>query len=86
MGACYPIHTVGHSTRGILGFVTLLTGAGVDLVGAVCTVPRFQANPQHSANVVPGTMASSGSAIATSGHSAEARFTHPQRRRMAAAA
>ena len=60
MGACHSIDTVGHPTRGIPEFVTLLTGAGVDLVVDVRTVPRSRTNPLYNANMVAGTLASSG--------------------------
>lgn len=55
-----PVFTIGHSTRPIADFLELLTGAGVELVVDVRTVPRSRRNPQYDQATLPGTLAAAG--------------------------
>lgn len=47
-----PIYTVGHSNRPLDEFVSILKGAGVELVADVRTVPRSRANPQYNGDAL----------------------------------
>ena len=49
--------TVGHSTRPIAEFVSLLRAHGVTRLVDVRTVPRSRHNPQFNADVLPATLA-----------------------------
>jgi uncharacterized protein (DUF488 family) len=48
-----PFFTIGHSTRSIADFVSLLQDADVHLVVDVRTVPRSRTNPQFNRDVLP---------------------------------
>lgn len=53
-----PFFTVGHSTRAIEEFVTVLTDLDVELVADVRAVPRSRKNPQYNRDVLPTTLGS----------------------------
>jgi uncharacterized protein (DUF488 family) len=55
-----PFFTVGHSTRPIEMFVTLLKAADVRLIVDVRSVPRSRANPQYNRDVLPTSLAAHG--------------------------
>ena len=55
-----PFFTIGHSTRSIDEFVTLLTSADVKLVVDVRTVPRSRTNPQFNRDALPASLAAHG--------------------------
>jgi uncharacterized protein (DUF488 family) len=52
-----PFFTIGHSTRPIADFVTLLKQSDVARVVDVRTVPRSRTNPQYNADVLPDALA-----------------------------
>jgi uncharacterized protein (DUF488 family) len=54
------IFTIGHSTRTISDFVTLLRSVGVDLVVDIRSFPRSRANPRFDISVLPETLATGG--------------------------
>jgi uncharacterized protein (DUF488 family) len=56
----HPFFTIGHSTRPIEEFESLLNEAGVRLVADVRTIPRSRTNPQYNADVLPATLSASG--------------------------
>ncbi len=49
----HPFFTVGHSTRTIPEFVSLLGTGSVQLVIDIRTVPRSRTNPQYNKDVLP---------------------------------
>jgi uncharacterized protein (DUF488 family) len=49
--------TVGHSTRTIHAFASLLKEANAQFVVDVRTIPRSRANPQYDRDVLPGSLA-----------------------------
>lgn len=51
--ADHPIFTVGHSTKPISEFVTLLHAGGVREVVDIRTVPRSRTNPQYNLDALP---------------------------------
>jgi uncharacterized protein (DUF488 family) len=51
-------YTIGHSTRSIAEFISILQGVGVTLVVDVRTVPRSRANPQYNLDALPQSLAS----------------------------
>jgi uncharacterized protein (DUF488 family) len=55
-----PFFTIGHSTRPIEEFVTLLAASGVRLVVDVRTVPRSRTNPQFNLDVLSASLAAHG--------------------------
>jgi uncharacterized protein (DUF488 family) len=55
-GAC-PVFTIGHSTRTIAEFVTLLQAGQVQLVVDIRRVPRSRTNPQYNVEVLPAELA-----------------------------
>lgn len=55
--AALPFYTIGHSTRSIDEFVSLLRSAGATFVADVRTVPRSRTNPQYNREVFPQTLA-----------------------------
>jgi uncharacterized protein (DUF488 family) len=57
--AC-KVLTIGHSTRPIDEFVTLLAAHGVTQLVDVRTVPRSRHNPQFNADALPASLASAG--------------------------
>lgn len=46
-GAAPPVFTVGHSTRSIPEFATLLQAGSIEVVVDVRSIPRSRANPQY---------------------------------------
>lgn len=52
-----PFFTVGHSTRSLEAFATLLHAADVALVVDIRTVPRSRANPQFNSEVLAAALA-----------------------------
>lgn len=52
-----PFFTIGHSNRSIEEFVGLLSGAEIDLVADIRTIPRSRANPQFNKDTLPGALA-----------------------------
>lgn len=48
-----PFYTVGHSTRTIPEFVSLLKAGAVELVIDIRTVPRSRTNPQYNKDALP---------------------------------
>jgi uncharacterized protein (DUF488 family) len=55
--AVNPFFTIGHSTRPIDEFVSLLAESAVRLVVDVRTVPRSRTNPQYNKDTLPATLA-----------------------------
>ncbi len=49
----FPVFTIGHSTRSIAEFVSLLKQADVTLVADVRTMPRSRTNPQYNRETLP---------------------------------
>ena len=60
MDACPPIFTVGHSTRSIEDFASLLAAYGIETVADIRTVPRSRRNPQFNADALPKSLAAHG--------------------------
>ena len=56
----YPFHTIGHSTRSIVEFVSLLRVGTIALVVDIRTVRRSRANPQFNSEVLPEQLAAFG--------------------------
>jgi uncharacterized protein (DUF488 family) len=54
------IFTIGHSTRPIAEFLTLLQGVGVDLLVDVRSIPRSRTNPQFNADALSGPRGDAG--------------------------
>lgn len=52
--------TIGHSTRPIDAFMTLLADSGIRRLADVRTVPRSRANPQYNADAFSDTLRQSG--------------------------
>jgi uncharacterized protein (DUF488 family) len=52
-----PFYTIGHSTRSISEFVSLLQSAGVTFVADVRTVPRSRTNPQYNSDALTRSLA-----------------------------
>lgn len=52
----YPFFTIGHSTRSIVEFVDLLSGAEVRLVVDVRSIPRSRTNPQYNSEALIKTL------------------------------
>lgn len=52
--------TIGHSTRTVEAFVSLLREAGSDWVADVRTIPRSRTNPQFNADSLPDRLAREG--------------------------
>ena len=55
-----PFYTIGHSTRSIGEFVSLLKSADVTFVADVRTVPRSRTNPQYNSDIFSAALAESG--------------------------
>jgi uncharacterized protein (DUF488 family) len=51
-----PFFTIGHSNRTIDEFVALLSGAQIQLVADIRTVPRSRANPQFNKDALPDAL------------------------------
>lgn len=56
-GEALPVFTIGHSTRTIADFVTLLRAGQVQLVVDIRRMPRSRANPQYNIDVLPAELA-----------------------------
>ncbi len=54
------IFTIGHSTRPIGEFLTLLQQVGVDLLVDVRSIPRSRTNPQFNADALPKALGGAG--------------------------
>ncbi|MGJ5195732.1 DUF488 domain-containing protein [Bradyrhizobium sp. HKCCYLRH1030] len=52
-----PVFTIGHSTRTIAEFVTLLRAGEVQLVVDIRRIPRSRTNPQYNSEVLPAELA-----------------------------
>jgi uncharacterized protein (DUF488 family) len=52
-----PFFTIGHSTRPITEFVSLLQEAEIEIVADVRTGPRSRANPHYNSDVLPKLLA-----------------------------
>jgi len=52
----FPVFTVGHSTRSLAEFASLLKQADVTLIADVRTVPRSRTNPQYNRETLPGAL------------------------------
>jgi uncharacterized protein (DUF488 family) len=52
-----PFYTIGHSTRSLSDFVSLLQSAGATFVADVRTMPRSRTNPQYNQDVLPPALA-----------------------------
>jgi len=50
------VYTVGHSTRTLEQFITLLRSTGITLVVDIRTVPRSRHNPQFNAGTLPQSL------------------------------
>jgi uncharacterized protein (DUF488 family) len=57
IGDATPVFTIGHSTRTIAEFVTLLRAGQVKLVVDIRRMPRSRANPQYNIDVLPAELA-----------------------------
>jgi uncharacterized protein (DUF488 family) len=55
----HPFFTIGHSTRTIEEYLSLLRSSGVTQVVDVRTVPRSRTNPQYNREAVSDTLAAS---------------------------
>ena len=56
-GDALPVFTIGHSTRTIAEFVTLLRAGQVQLVVDIRRMPRSRANPHYNIDVLPAELA-----------------------------
>jgi uncharacterized protein (DUF488 family) len=52
-----PLFTIGHSTRSLVEFVSLLKQAEIALVADVRSVPRSRTNPQYNRDALPVALA-----------------------------
>lgn len=52
------VYTIGHSTRSIVEFVTLLQAGRVELVVDIRSTPRSRTNPQFNIDALPQALAS----------------------------
>lgn len=52
-----PFFTIGHSNRALEAFVGLLTGAGIQLLVDVRTIPKSRTNPQFNRDTLPESLA-----------------------------
>jgi uncharacterized protein (DUF488 family) len=55
-----PVFTIGHSTRSIDAFTTLLGEAEIDLCVDVRSIPRSRMNPQFNTEILPVSLAAVG--------------------------
>jgi uncharacterized protein (DUF488 family) len=55
--AAHPFYTIGHGTRPVAEFVSLLQDVDVTLVADVRSVPRSRANPQYNCDALPLSLA-----------------------------
>lgn len=59
-GEFHPIFSIGHSTRTLEEFISLLRENGVTMLADVRTVPRSRHNPQFNRDTFPGALAAAG--------------------------
>ncbi len=55
-----PFFTIGHSTRSLEEFVSLIREADIALVADIRTIPRSRTNPQFNKDTLPGALAAVG--------------------------
>jgi uncharacterized protein (DUF488 family) len=55
-----PFFTIGHSNRRLEDFIGLLSGAEIDLLADIRTIPRSRANPQFNKSTLPDALAGFG--------------------------
>ncbi|MGY4474290.1 DUF488 domain-containing protein [Bradyrhizobium sp. USDA 3364] len=55
-----PFFTIGHSNRTLEDFIALVTGAKIDRVVDVRTVPRSRTNPQFNTDALPEPLKAAG--------------------------
>ena len=53
----WAVTSIGHSNRSLEEFIELLTGAHINLVVDIRTVPRSRANPQFNEDTLPDALA-----------------------------
>jgi uncharacterized protein (DUF488 family) len=53
----HPFYTIGHGTRPVAEFASLLQDADVTLVADVRSVPRSRTNPQYNSDALPHSLA-----------------------------
>lgn len=51
-----PFFTIGHSTRPLVDFVSLLNPCGIQLIVDVRSIPRSRTNPQYNIDTLPGAL------------------------------
>ena len=51
-----PFFTIGHSNRSLEEFIEQLTGAHINLVADIRTVPRSRTNPQFNEDTLPDAL------------------------------
>lgn len=56
----YVVLTIGHSTRTLDGFISLLQAHSVTMVVDIRTVPRSRHNPQFNNETLPGNLRTAG--------------------------
>jgi uncharacterized protein (DUF488 family) len=56
----HPFYTIGHGTRPLGEFVSLLQSVEVTLLGDVRTVPRSRTNPQYNRELLPDSLRTHG--------------------------
>jgi uncharacterized protein (DUF488 family) len=52
-----PFYTIGHSTRTIEEFVSILKSGLIELVVDIRTIPRSRTNPQFNEDLLPASLA-----------------------------
>ncbi len=52
----HQVSTIGHSTRALSFFVSILQSFGIDLVVDIRTVPRSRHNPQFNKETLPASL------------------------------
>jgi uncharacterized protein (DUF488 family) len=76
-----PFFTIGHSKRSLEALVALLTGAEIELLADIRTIPRSRTNPQFNQDALPGALAAFGIAYehvaALGGRRGKARASSP---------
>lgn len=55
-----PFFTIGHSNRSLEEFAELLTGAKIDLLADIRTIPRSRTNPQFNKDTLPDALSAVG--------------------------
>jgi uncharacterized protein (DUF488 family) len=51
-----PFYTIGHSTRPLAEFISMLQSLDIALVVDVRTIPRSRTNPQYNGDVLPQSL------------------------------